>query len=425
MSASRLPTIIRGLSAIISAAGVVGVSIVFAFAWFYSHLAQTTIAAIKAAGDPTTIADLRHASVPPSLNAATFLREGKSEIEAASRQLQPIMEKPSYRDGPLGPCDDIAALFASRPGLTPLLENAASCPDCDLEADHAHGLQALESSLENSRVPVRHAASLLGARARLFSAKGDQERAVKTCLLIFRLADHAQSEPLLVDFLLGAGCRGVAIHTANLVLRWGAISNDTRNYLEKELRRQDGTAAYQRALKSERAYTIDGLYGGQNWAFRVEYAADLARYLELIDQQVSVAGQCYTQAVARARQETPRGLLPPFFSGLVFEPIMKVRIAKDRVLAEVRCLRVLNALQRKSSHEHAAIVLDTLGLPADAIVDPFSGASLIVKLVSGDWLIYSVGENQVDDGGDIAHHKDFGLGPIPAPTAASSTEPKG
>ena len=50
-------------------------------------------------------------------------------------------------------------------------------------------------------------------------------------------------------------------------------------------------------------------------------------------------------------------------------------------------------------------------LPADATIDPFNGAPLHLAKLSEGWLIYSVGANLKDDGGDLVDKKDVGLGP--------------
>ena len=47
----------------------------------------------------------------------------------------------------------------------------------------------------------------------------------------------------------------------------------------------------------------------------------------------------------------------------------------------------------------------------EATLDPFSGAALILKRSENGWVIYSVMENGVDDGGDFHEKKDWGIGP--------------
>jgi hypothetical protein len=85
----------------------------------------------------------------------------------------------------------------------------------------------------------------------------------------------------------------------------------------------------------------------------------------------------------------------------------------------IRCLRVLNALQRRVTAGSGTVPkLRDLSLPAKTTTDPFIGGPLHVKKTSRGWLIYSVGENMQDDGGKIAdpQNGDVGIGP---PSATS------
>jgi hypothetical protein len=83
-----------------------------------------------------------------------------------------------------------------------------------------------------------------------------------------------------------------------------------------------------------------------------------------------------------------------------------------RTSALLRSLRVLNALQQYAAEQGAeATGLVDLKLPAEAMEDPFTGKPLIAKRVEGNWLVYSVGKDGVDDGGEFTTPKDYGVGP--------------
>jgi hypothetical protein len=56
--------------------------------------------------------------------------------------------------------------------------------------------------------------------------------------------------------------------------------------------------------------------------------------------------------------------------------------------------------------------LSALNLPPEVLVDPFSGKPLQVKRTPEGWLIYSVGKNLQDDGGEFEDALDVGVGPI-------------
>ncbi len=93
-----------------------------------------------------------------------------------------------------------------------------------------------------------------------------------------------------------------------------------------------------------------------------------------------------------------------------------VHDAATRTQAEIRCLRVLNALQmRVPSGSNKVPKLGELGLPTETTIDPFTGEPLKVKRTPRGWLVYSVGRNFKDDGGklDDPTTGDVGVGPLP------------
>ena len=94
-----------------------------------------------------------------------------------------------------------------------------------------------------------------------------------------------------------------------------------------------------------------------------------------------------------------------------------------RTSATLRSLRVLNALQQYAiEHGREPVGLSDLNLPAVDTIDPFNGQPLIVKPTAAGWLVYSVGMNGVDDGGDFAKDKDVGFGPPRAEPATNAEE---
>jgi hypothetical protein len=57
--------------------------------------------------------------------------------------------------------------------------------------------------------------------------------------------------------------------------------------------------------------------------------------------------------------------------------------------------------------------LADLGLSEDGTTDPFTGQPLLMKRLPDGWVIYSVGKDLNDDGGQVDDLTDFGLGPVP------------
>jgi hypothetical protein len=79
----------------------------------------------------------------------------------------------------------------------------------------------------------------------------------------------------------------------------------------------------------------------------------------------------------------------------------------------MRCLRILNAAMRLEHQGVEVTGLQDLKLPEKETIDPFTGKPLLMKKLPEGWVIYSVGKNLKDDGGQVDDLIDFGLGPVP------------
>jgi hypothetical protein len=342
------------------------------------------------------------------------LRQAKADLDAVCKQLDPFFQKTGFGNDELSEPARLAIRQAldQRPAILPLLKQAATCQDCDVQADYNHGPVAFEASVRVGVLPWRQAASVLSARARLLAAQGDLVESSNCCVILLRLARHVERGPLLNSYLTAQACKGIAFEALNVLLRCPQLDKHARDMIDTALDECEDPSGYRWALRSERAYELDSL-NRFNLFLQVTMAGDTRVFLDFMESQIALAEATYARAADSSSKGTKgaRGLL-----SLSIPAIMKVRAAKDRVLAEARCLRVLNALERHKVSSDAARALTGLRLPRQGLLDPFSGDLLHVKRVSGGWLIYSVGEDMVDNGGDIARHKDAGVGPVKAVT---------
>jgi hypothetical protein len=224
---------------------------------------------------------------------------------------------------------------------------------------------------------------------------------------MFRLCRHFDHEPTIYGHLSSMACRGVAVDGSNLVLRSGPLSEDSRESFEAELALHDGLKHYQDALKTQRPYKLETFrtmpwhnFWLVNRPFWTYYACD---YLDAIDLEISLAQRPYPEVAAPA----------PDAGGYhrLGELVVR-REDMEGTRAWIRCLRVLNALQGRAEQGVAQPRLSELGLPAAATTDPYTGKPLHLKKTPDGWLVYSVGKNLKDDGGDVSEARDVGVGPI-------------
>jgi len=389
--------------------------------WRTGSRLEEKLAALRAEGDPLSLADLARDPIPPEQNAAVFLRRARSDLEAIDKELTAVYTSEGYREGRPSESElkTIRSTLETYPKVVPLLEHAATCPDYDPQVDYTVAPQAfLEDHLDRISDP-RSVARVLRARVLLLLSEGEREAAIRTCTTIFRLCRHFDQEPMVVGYLVSLACRKRAVEATNLVLRAGPLSKDSRQALEAELALHDGAEAYKHALKTERAYGLDSLRtmpGRGFWLVsRALWNDATSYYLDMIDRQSAAASLPYPDVTATSPVTTPHRIGFRALTDLAEPAIATGRQALERTRAGIRCLRVLNALQARVEQGVAEPSLSDLGLPADATTDPFTGKPLHLKKLPGGWLVYSVGRDLKDDGGDFTDARDVGVGPPQPP----------
>jgi hypothetical protein len=391
------------------------------FGWRTGTRLGERLAALRQAGEPIRIAELGREPIPPEKNADTFLRRAAHDLEAIEKELNAAYPRVGYPKGPSTPAEQekLEKLFAAYPGLMPLLEQAADAPDHDPQLDASvPRIQFLQACMD---LAGRHRPlyRVLRARSAMLLSKGRPDDAVATQLVPLRLTRHWRREPMLLGYLVTAVGEYTAAEVINQVLQAGPVSPVTRQAIETGLARHDTMEGYAWALRTERALSLDTareIPAATFWIMRLFTNGVMLRLLDLYDRHLEDASRPYLQVAEKRKTAPPArvGLNP--YGGLVtlLEPgLISGLEAADRVRAMVRSLHVLNALQaRVPPGGDQAPPLGDLGLPAEATIDPFDGEPLRMKKSPRGWMVYSVGRNGVDDGGQFEHVADVGVGPV-------------
>ena len=233
---------------------------------------------------------------------------------------------------------------------------------------------------------------------------------------LLRLSQKWDQEPAIVSYLVSLACREISVVMINRTLRDGLVSPTARAALETELALHDDMAGFQQVLLTERAYNLDAcrnMVQGLDWlppAWIFKRSA--VAMADQTDQLYAVADQPSYKTESE-REEMKVAAAEHTLMGLAWPSIDATWDAKDRVRANLRCLRILNALQafeEKNGNEPAELA--DLGLPVEATTDPFTGEPLKWRKTDAGWLIYSVGRDGVDNGGKVDDASDHGVAPV-------------
>jgi hypothetical protein len=385
--------------------------------WSTGDRLEKKLAAIRDAGDPVTLPDLARPESPPEKNAAVRLRRAGKDLEAMVKEMNAILNGDDYQAGKLTEEDrkKLKSLFEANPSVLKLVEEAGDCSTYDPQLDYTAAPEKVLGAALGDGVDFRGVINLLGTRSRLQVAERQRHEALQTCLLLLRLARLYDGNLFIVNGLVTCAARTGAVEAANRVLRTGPVTDEDRDALEAELARHDSHDGFIKVLKKERAFGVSSFASMKNWLNHAFFDNDECYYLDLVQEQIDLAPKPYAEFVAATNNfKANMGRSTPL-AVLYFPAAHKMREAHERVRGVVRCLRVFNALQRAGvKPEDGEPKLKDLKLPAEATTDPFTAKPLCVKIVDGQFVIYTVGPDRKDDGGDLAGGKDFGVGPVPA-----------
>jgi hypothetical protein len=416
------------------------------FTWITSTRLERQLAALRAAGEPLTVAELAPKPIPAEENADTYIREAQMDTDAiqdavcqwvdSQRKEIPDLwlyfgDKWPARETMRKMATAVNAIYAAHPKAIPLLQRAADCPGYEAHLNYrlppalfiAETLPVIQELRQFSRT--------LAYRARMLVFDGRCEEAAKMALANLKLARHAYRNPMLVGYLVGLTLQGIAISSANDALQCGEVSKDIRNALDAELALHENLDRFATALKNDRPFGLayidvevgsslnpkiqSALFGPHIWCLgRGFLNREKLQYLDLTQfflsrTEHSVPYSKFVRSVEGKQndfRDGPGGSFPAFSASYQ---------ASLRIRAQARCLRILIALQNHAIPGGGGVPkLTDLGLPAEATTDPYNGEPLHIKKLPQGWVVYSVGPNLKDDGGrlDISIWSgDIGVGP--------------
>lgn len=390
--------------------------------------------AIKAAGDHLYLTDYEVEEIPDEENAYHYLILARGDLEAFDEDYSAADWLALERRLRPEQVDELAALIEKYPEMFENLERAAVCEEYQQEVDYAQGITIMLPHIQL----FRGAARALSARALVKAYRGDGDAALRQSEMSLRVSSHLRSEPLLIGHLVNMACQAIAVQTANHSLRVADTSPEARASLDELLDSLDNRQATVDAMKGERAMgvqTFQQLRNGtldpqglgdpalgpisavsSTWLGQAYLNDDEAKYIELLDAQIEAVQldrDEREQAMQPVIDELQQGGFRHVLTRLLVPALNSVAEAADRREAENRCLRVLLAIE-----EEVDVTIEDVALPAAARIDPFTGEPLLLLHKEVGPVVYSVGENGLDDRGSVhappggGQSLDIGLGPL-------------
>lgn len=249
--------------------------------------------------------------------------------------------------------------------------------------------------------------------------------AVEKGIELLRLAALYDAEPGMFNSLVAMVVRqsaAVTILDALVADKNRSVTPALRQQLDRELSRFRAEEVLRHAITTERACMVSATQfqlGGMNAIVANTVGLPMkTMYVEAIDviePVLALVDRPWHETFQPSQQNVLQGTTGLGVMANQLASSFKVQFeATHRTSAVLRSLRVYNALQQfAETNGHEANGLGELNLPAEATTDPFTGQPLIVKQTDGGWIVYSVGKDGVDDGGNFEEAKDNGIGLFP------------
>jgi hypothetical protein len=391
---------------------------------------EKRLAAIRAAGDPASIADLAPPSIPDEKNAAVVLDRIGPRLSEFSTEHSRFFDTPvgkSHAEGqdrgePPTPEQifEIRLILVKYPDVEEALAQAADCDGYASQLDYTLPFTAFVDAAIGTQGTPRAAVRFLNSRMEVLIADGFHEDALEQGRTTLRLARLYESQPTIVPFLVGIAMRSLSAPHIYDALASGPVSAELHAALDEELALADTPQRLVHSLKTERAVSADWANEHVAWkpllpaACRAILISEQWGLLDEIEAHLQLAETPWHKA--RTRFAPSGSIVPPSKHGKLadslFPGLQAMFHANARSLAISRSLRVYNALRQfAEKNGREATRLEELGLPASATIDPYTGEPLKIKHTRDGWVVYSVMENGVDDGGDFLGRKDYGVAP--------------
>lgn len=400
-------------------------------------------ATVRAAGDPASIAELKPAPILASANAAAQIAALTAEVDAFGKDEVAFDRSPlgeAYRkrteEQGLPTAEESAAMQAildKHAALGLGVSRAAACNAWasvgDFSLDHRAFIDQLLKRIQDFRGAARYA----HWDAQVLASEGKRDEAVRRGIELLKLSRLSEAEPTLVANLVSIAVRRLAIDAIERTLASGPASPEARSELDAELAQDDRPGRFATMLRMERGAAFDAfdpsppaqvnpilvrMFGWSVERHYIDAYESMGEVIKLAEgpwpdfrRQVMPWGQ--------GNAKTGHGVL----ADLLAPAIAAAAEAHDRDVTMVRSLRVLNALQTYAAeHGREASGLADLGLPVEATTDPVSAVPLVAKRVDDAWIVYGVGKDGKDDGGEFKDLKDVGVGPRRATARADGPE---
>lgn len=428
---------VRRILIVFGASVLMWVGVFFGWdAWTIREL-DNTKARFASGGRPMRIADIVPPAVAEPDNAASLIKKigdimaraddkGAGFADIAEKLKRFVHQRAASAESDFITHQEARELVARAPAqeILALAREAADRPGFDAKLDYSLGVKLTVPHIG----PLRNAADILRVQIRLSIGTSAEDEAARDIWRILNLADFLAREPTLISHLLCIVLLNGAVEELGYAVAANALSEAWAVRFSDRLAKIDLKAEALLALDGERVAFGDPIFaemisgnldpngelidpngtGKKNlWSYIPAgwWRLELASYLTYFDNYRSLVVNHWSQPLEQSRQAEALFTTIPYYRTLVrialpsiAAVISKMGDSQIRIDAAEAGLAAYRYRLRQGSFPASLAELVPDFLPA-VPTDNYNGARMIYRREHTSFLVYSVGRNGRDDGG--------------------------
>ena len=380
------------------------------------------LADVKAKGEPVRSVDLEPPGVPDADNAFLYYERAATMMVKAPQSVDDAVKR--MREVPVSAwkkadVDLLRAHVKQNAAALQVVHQGTLCKGYKSRVTWKDPVKALYPNLAKSRDLARE----LRYKAQVDIYDGRVDEAVNACGDILRMSNHVASESTLIAYLVGVACRAMAYVPLEYAI--GATNDESTlrhimSLLEStpplKIRpamigeRANGVTIFENLRKGKFSIAdLNGQPGNTNspkirppgWLFYYDEAA----YVKAMGERIELSDKPYYAVQKRLNELDVQADAGPVYAPIsrILMPVFSrahaagcktdMQAAVLRMAAAIKLYRIKHGQYPKSLSDLQPGIVKTIP------IDGFTGKPLIYKLKGKGFVVYSVGDNQVDDGG--------------------------
>ncbi|MBC8352422.1 MAG: hypothetical protein H8E66_10570 [Planctomycetes bacterium] len=390
-----------------------------------ARLVEDELAKLRAANEPLEPSDLDpFYAIPPGKSDATRLWVDVNQTFESASFAEAVRQLPIVGEGaeipPVGEdweqLEAVEAFLADHSDEMSKVHKAASLGGyARFDRDFDDGIAMLLPQVQG----IRSAARMLILEARVAAHQGDADGVARSIHAIFATCRAVEEDPILISDLVQVALAGIAVSELEIAVGSVEFSDADLQMLREDVRSIDFQRSLERALMGERVIGILTFRNPGKFDVSEEMPfpmrannEDLALYLSTLAKYVEASRQPFPEALATAEEATLNvqevvgdsgvNKLRYVFTNLLLPALDAVFGANARGTGSTHCADTSLAIEmyRRVNGKLPQTLAELVPEFMDIVpIDPMDGDPLRYVVNDDGYMLYSVGRNQVDDGG--------------------------